>query len=446
MLKIRIPDTHLSETTYILDVMVHDFWGLEYQLEVDGDLKGYEIINGSKKVTLPIIFFQNFESNKSKEPKVSTIETGCNAAHMKELPAWFLSKGEQWTLQADIIGMAFFLLTGFSDIYFSVKDDHQRDHGKSSFLVRNDIIDRPIIQEWFTVLTALLFSESDCRPGLRLPGYSKHISHDVDQPFEYLNYTYFRLLKRISGDILLRNNLGLAFHRVKKFVQVKLGNHESDPYNNFDALIKLLDTYNLKSTFFFVSGDSNSTFEVLYDIRHPALREIMMKVSKAGHHIGVHPTYTSFQDAELLEKEVLFLRDLCRDLEIQNTLTHSRKHYLRWDWESSPGNLEKAGISDDYTVGYADRTGYRSGVAFPYHAFNWRTREKMDLILHPLIVMECSLFADKYMGLSMEESENKILSYHNQLTMLGGEYVLLWHNHLLLATPEIELFTKFLSL
>ena len=45
--------------------------------------------------------------------------------------------------------MAFFLLSGYADIYFSKKDKFGRNVGESSFIVQNDLIDRPIIQEWF---------------------------------------------------------------------------------------------------------------------------------------------------------------------------------------------------------------------------------------------------------------------------------------------------------
>ena len=96
-------------------------------------------------------------------------------------------------------------------------------------------------------------------------------------------------------------------------------------------------------------------------------------------------------------------------------------------------------MTDDFTVGYADRSGFRVGVAFPYSAFDWNTKEKLKLKLHPLIIMECTLLSPEYIGLSYEESYQIIDKYCSVLTESGGEFMLLWHNHLL-KEKDIKLF------
>ncbi|MEO9885904.1 MAG: polysaccharide deacetylase family protein [Balneola sp.] len=436
-----------KEKTYIIDVFCKDFLSIDYNINFDDSLKNFVIENENLKVELPDIFFENFYKNKiEKAPITENFETGLFDDNLAQLPAWFFTSKENNSLPVDILGMAFFVMTGYSDLLFSKKDKHSRDIGTTSFLNINGLIDRPVIQEWFTVLAMKLFNITSLEEfNIRLE-YRKHISHDVDQPFEYLNYTFQRLVKRVAGDLILRKQPSIAKQRIKLYLKVKRGEYHLDPFNNFDKLLGILKHKKINSTFFFVTGSNHPNHDVLYDIEHSAIKEIIRKVGTANHTIGIHPSYNTLNHSSLLKKEVDKLRTVCREIGVNQNISSCRKHYLRWDWKSTPNSLFLAGIKHDYTLGYADRSGFRAGVAFAFHAFDWETKSKLGLLLHPLIVMECSLLDINYMNLSFAEAEGKIIHYHNQLTKLGGEFVLLWHNHRLLNPEELELFKKSISL
>lgn len=444
------PENYISEKKFVFDVLFKDYLNYDYVVEFSDEADGYTFSVGDNEVQLPDIFFStHYQMQAPIEPKVALISTGVEAYNLASLPGWyydFESQSDQDGVYTDVVGMAFFLMSGFADINFSNTDKHNRNKGVSSFVVRNNLIDRPIIQEWFTVIAAKLFGSDQLKTDVLLPKYTKHISHDVDQPFEYLNYTVNRLMKRILGDIISRKSISLATQRLVKYLKVKQGLYSEDPYNNFGEINRVLSKAGVLSTFFFIAGKNQHEYDVSYNIEHEAIKEILNVVHKAGHKIGIHPGYLTLNDPDLLRYEVNKLQKVTDEIGLDIKITECRKHYLRWDWKGSVNNLAKAGIEHDYTVGYADRAGFRVGVAFPYRAFNWQTKKSANLKIHPLIVMEASLLGDKYMGLSIAQSWEKILLYHNILTQLGGEFVLLWHNNRLTNQQEMELFTKFISL
>ncbi len=454
VLKITSGPGFRSEKQFIFDVFIKDFLKLDYNLEIHEEADFYSIAHGDKQVLIPDVFFGHvYDKDVLTQPEVNSYPTGVDGLSLSELPGWYSGMGKtsvtdshKNSLPVDVIGMAFFLMSGYADILFAEKDMHERRIGGTSFVVKKNLIDRPIIQEWFTVLAWHLFGGEETRPGKKLPAYSKHVSHDVDQPFEYLNYSKARLMKRVSGDVLLRKSLKKARKRYQLYKNVQQGNYQIDPYNNFRELVKLLEKHDVASTFFFISGEAQSEYDALYDIEHPAISGILRHVHTAGHKIGLHPSYRTRHNPDLLKKEVQKLQNFCDFLGLDTKIETTRKHYLRWDWKHTPLILQKAGIKHDYTLGYADRTGYRAGVAFPFRAFDWKSRAALEIKLHPLVVMEASLLATKYMGYSVNEAGKKIAFYYNQLSRLGGEFVLLWHNHELIEPKKLTLFKNFLSL
>ena len=97
--------------------------------------------------------------------------------------------------------------------------------------------------------------------------------------------------------------------------------------------------------------------------------------------------------------------------------------------------LEDAGITDDYTMGYADQVGFRLGTARPVRCIYPATRHlSRRLTLHPLTVMECTLSAERYMHLDEREAFRIIIELAEETRRAHGSLTLLWHNTS--ATPR----------
>jgi hypothetical protein len=91
-------------------------------------------------------------------------------------------------------------------------------------------------------------------------------------------------------------------------------------------------------------------------------------------------------------------------------------------------NLIKAGLTDDYTMGYADVAGFRLGTSRAVRFIHPATKRLTPLTLHPLIIMDASLMEKKYMDLTYEEAVEYCNSLINNIKKVNGELTLLWHN------------------
>jgi hypothetical protein len=78
--------------------------------------------------------------------------------------------------------------------------------------------------------------------------------------------------------------------------------------------------------------------------------------------------------------------------------------------------------------------------------WGWRSQTKLKLKQRPLIVMECSVISDTYMGLGYgKEAKVFIMQLKQASQALGGNFVLLWHNSELQAEKQINMFKEIIK-
>ncbi|MDP9073840.1 MAG: hypothetical protein M3N98_06610, partial [Actinomycetota bacterium] len=121
----------------------------------------------------------------------------------------------------------------------------------------------------------------------------------------------------------------------------------------------------------------------------------------------------------------------------------SRQHYLRWDARRSWNSLEQAGVRYDSSIAYPDHVGFRAGCCYEYPTFDLAGRRRLRLTERPLIVMESSLLS--YMGLTLDQAEQVIASLSDTCRTYGGDFTLLWHNHMLVSRPAKLAYQRILA-
>ena len=148
---------------------------------------------------------------------------------------------------------------------------------------------------------------------------------------------------------------------------------------------------------------------------------LLCKIEKAR--IGLHSSYDAGKTPALIstEKEQL-------EKQTGKPVTYNRHHYLASREPEDMDWLEKAGITDDFTMGYPDVAGFRLGTSRPVHWINPENRRISSLVLHPLTIMECSLNEPVYMNLDYEDALAYSRQLIQQVARANGELVLLWHN------------------
>ena len=160
-----------------------------------------------------------------------------------------------------------------------------------------------------------------------------------------------------------------------------------------------------------------------YDLRNKDIRKLIKSALEHNVTIGLHSSYQAGTTPSLIRKEKTGLED-----HIGKNVRFNRHHFLAIREPEDMDQIEAAGVTDDFTMGYADVSGFRLGTCYPVRWINPITRRLSPLRLHPLIIMDCTLEEEKYMGLDFDRALTYCRNLVEQVNNVGGELVLLWHN------------------
>jgi hypothetical protein len=153
----------------------------------------------------------------------------------------------------------------------------------------------------------------------------------------------------------------------------------------------------------------------------------------------LHPSFRSSGICRLLEKELSRLKNIT-GLDIVS----SRFHYLKLTFPASYRHLIKAGISEDYSMGFPDEPGFRAGIARPYYFYDVPEEIQTNLRIVPFQVMDATLY--QYKKLDPAGSGEIIIRIINEIVQAGGLFVSIWHNTSMLDSPEWKEWRKLFEL
>ena len=108
------------------------------------------------------------------------------------------------------------------------------------------------------------------------------------------------------------------------------------------------------------------------------------------------------------------------------TVARSRQHFLKFHLPGTYRNLISAGIKEDYSMGFADVTGFRAGICNPFLFFDLKKNEATSLRIFPLSIMDSTL--NTYLKLKPEKAKEKISDLIKIVKKHNGTFISLWHN------------------
>ena len=459
-LVIRLPDKHIAERLYICKVIFEEFLGVEYRTEF------YDSINTeitmqddslNKTLYIEDAFLSIPDSEWLNEGSMPIIPLKVwdlsvtplqNFVVMSKLPViygadpsnpdFFRVNKNHIKLGLDILGSAFFMLTRYEELLKPDRDEHGRFPASASLAYQEGFLDRPIINEYLEILWwCLKYLWPRLERKKRL--FRVSLSHDVDSPYAYAFQPLYKNLIACGGDIVKRKSISLATSRFLNWLIVKNGNIEKDPNNTFNYIMDISEKYNIKSIFNFQVLNS-SQYDANYSLDHPYMQYLLKLISNRGHEIGLHPGYNTIRDSEETKAAFLHLKSACDKLGIKQDQWGGRQHYLRWQAPYTWQNYEDAGFDYDNTLSYADHAGFRCGICYDYSVFNLLTRSELKLKERPLVVMECSILENKYMGFDYSEAFDYIAGLINNCSLYNGVFSLLWHNNRLKDEMDLSLY------
>lgn len=325
---------------------------------------------------------------------------------------------ETWVIYADIIASSYFLLSRYEEIQKrDIRDKHGRFPGKESLPYKAGFIHRPIVEEYGKLLRHWLRKACVHIPEPQPELQKIWLTHDVDAPF------FCRSLRNICRETLK----GIGFRKALKLYQGPL---EKDPYYTFpwmleqDSLVKNRFGDRCHILFFLKAGGRHANDKPHYQVRSHDIQKLLHLFKKNKALLGLHSSYEAGIYPDLIPEEKMRLE---HDWKLEN-IHLNRHHYLASREPEDLTKLIKAGITDDFTMGYADVSGFRLGTCRPAKWINPMTRQLTSLTLHPLSVMDCTLSESQYMGLSPDEAYQYCAGLVQEIRQYRGEIVWLWHN------------------
>ena len=334
-------------------------------------------------------------------------------------------------LHADLIASTYFLISRYEEMVQADKRDvHGRFPGKESLPYRAGFIDSPLVDEYGKLLRALV-RETGCDiPELPKQIRKVYLTHDIDQLSHYRNFRGF-----MGG--LLR-----GIHRPKegnKAIKSYFGGLKYDPWYTTPWLFKLDNSVRQKLgpdrcepiVFIKIGGGIHKEDKPFITNHIQDFQTLIKLCKKKNITFGLHTSYESGIHPNKIAGEKKQLERVSK-----KSIFYNRNHFLNSREPQDMQALIEAGITDDFTIGYADISGFRLATCRPVKWINPTTKELTTLILHPLTIMDGSLSDKRYMYLNAHDAYEYCIRLIDMVENWNGELVLLWHNTSVEDNPQ----------
>jgi hypothetical protein len=329
-------------------------------------------------------------------------------------------RGSTLITHADIIASVFFLLSRYEEILKpECRDQFGRFLAKDSIIFQQGYGLRPLVDEYGVLLRKWLREIGAAVPPEQ-KGFSKiYLTHDVDNPFRFERFK--TVYKQYIKNMLHYNYCGSP---LKKYIDERY-----DDFYTFPAIIDYDRKYKEKlphipveSIYFLISAGSLLNRKY-YNFTSKKIGRLITALVESGAKLGLHVSHEAGVDPQKISDEAKrFTKKL------KQYSSFSRHHYLRWREPEDVVHMERAGITNDFTLSYPDAAGFRVGTCHPYRFINPRTKTLSNVVIHPLEIMECTLAHNDYMNLDYEHALETCKEIVTQVYKYHGELVLLWHN------------------
>ena len=167
--------------------------------------------------------------------------------------------------------------------------------------------------------------------------------------------------------------------------------------------------------------------DVTYRPEMRRVRRILLDVGDAGHEIGLHGSFATVLSADCFASQRARLEQL-----IERPVSGVRQHFLRMRPGGTQDAMREAGFRYDATYGFADRNGFRLGVADIVPGWQARAGRRATLEEVPLVWMDRAL--SKYQGVESPDAwVDDAIALARTCQEAGGLWVGLWHPNLIPA-------------
>ena len=312
----------------------------------------------------------------------------------------------------------------------TVMDRHNRVPASANPLVIDGSEREPVVQHIARCLRDAVLAVRDRRP-IRLVApwpnrrrWAAALSHDIDVVALWPAFTGIRLL-----ELARKRELGRAVQVIAAATRTVLGTPVLDGVRTVLASEEAIAA---PSTWFALCGTPTvSTFragDLTYRPESHAARHVLELVLRAGHEVELHGSFETFTNVSTFATQRERLEKLTG-----RRVAGVRQHFLRMKPGHSQRAMADAGFSFDSTFGFADRNGFRLGLADVVPA--WSEVDSMSLPLDevPFTWMDRAL--SKYRGIEEPSAWTAdAVALAATCREVEGLWVGIWHPNL---TPAL---------
>ncbi len=315
-------------------------------------------------------------------------------------------------LPFDVFSAIFYLVSRYEEYQPYVPDAHGRFTANLSFSYELNFLDKPMVNIWSIIVRDVILKKyKDFNFPKR--NYRFRPTYDIDSAF---SYSQKGLVRSIGGYFRALRNMDWVEIMQRSRV---LFSGFKDPFDTFDLQIEYQRRYNLKPIYFFLFGHYGE-YDKNVNTRNRIFRFLIKKMGDYAQ-IGIHPSYYTNENPELLHKEIRYLEDV-----VNKEITQSRQHFLKLKLPTTYRNLIEEDITDDYSMGFAALPGFRAGICSPYNFYDLDIEVETKLRVHPFMVMDGTL--KDYMDLTPTDAIEQIRKLIDEVKKVDGTFTSLWHN------------------
>lgn len=261
-----------------------------------------------------------------------------------------------------------------------------------------------------------------------LPKTQIHMTHDVDAVAKTLPIRLkqgaFNLFN--AAQSVRRGQFRQTTDRLRHAARFLFG---QENWWTFDRLLQWEEDSGIRATYHFHTDRKPKNlkrwlFDPGYDIASPRLKTLLRQLAGQGHTIGLHPGFEAWQDAEQIAAQRTRVE---QSAGVQ--VTHCRQHWLRFGWQSTWWSQQTAGLTQDTTLMFNDRPGFRNSSALAWHPWHCASAGALNLTALPSVFMD-SHFYD-YQPMTPVAREMAMRHWLQECHSVGGEIAVLWHPHTL---------------
>ncbi len=396
---------------YTFEFIFNDYLNIEFELTDNKDkflnYQGIRICYGNKPIGKTFFIFS----------EKLLFETGIYpmdvlVQEIDGIKVLFPSTHTGISFPFDIFSAVFYQLSRYEEYLFQFKKNQYRFPANESLAYRYHFLNIPVVHVWIEMLAQAIekeFPEFE----YNVPKFSFFPTFDVDNAYAYKFKGFLRTVGATVKSALL--------FRIQDYFDrwLTLFGIQKDKYDSYEYIEQIINEKELKPVWFFLLGNYGR-FDKNISFKNVEFRELILHISK-NFPIGIHPSFSSNDKEEQLSTEIRRLEQI-----IGKKVNQSRQHFLRMKLSETYNKLIDTGIMEDYSMGYAEETGYRAGVAIPFFFFDLEQNDKTNLKIIPFQMMDITL--RNYKQYDSEKSKEIIKSLIDITKKYHGTFVSLWHN------------------